>query len=157
MSDIVSSEKRSAMMAGIRGRDTKPELAVRRALFAQGFRYRLHYKKLPGNPDIVLPKHRIAIFVHGCFWHMHTQCKLSKLPSSRPDFWLAKLNANAARDLKATEQLLQSGWRVLVIWECYLRSKKSSVNLQSKLTDWILGAATYGSLPVIDESALTSE
>jgi len=147
MSDVVSAEKRSSMMAGIRGKDTKPELAVRKALFAQGFRYRLHYNKLPGCPDIVLPKHRTAIFVHGCFWHMHSECKLSKLPSSRSDFWLHKLHANAARDKKTINQLLQSGWRVLIVWECFLRAEKSSLNLQTKLTEWICGCATYGSFP----------
>ncbi len=144
MTDIVSAEKRSAMMAGIRGKNTKPEMTVRKALFAQGFRFRLHYKKLPGNPDIVLPKYQVAIFVHGCFWHMHSNCKLSRIPSSRPEFWLSKLKANASRDRQTTSQLLQLGWRVMVIWECHLKSTANLERLQTSLSNWIRGKSAYG-------------
>jgi DNA mismatch endonuclease (patch repair protein) len=152
MTDIVSAEKRSAMMAGIKGKNTKPEMTVRKALFAQGFRFRLHYKKLPGNPDIVLPKHQVAIFVHGCFWHMHSNCKLSKIPSSRPEFWISKLKANASRDKQATSQLLQLGWRVLVIWECHLKSTANVERLQISLSNWIRGQSAYGVMSELPDS-----
>ncbi|WCM26323.1 very short patch repair endonuclease [Sphingomonas sp. QA11] len=113
---------RSAQMAKVRGRDTKPEMRVRRALHAAGVRYRLHAKDLPGRPDIVLPSRRVAIFVHGCFWHRHPDpnCKLARLPKSRLDFWVPKLEANRARDQLKEAALLDAGWTVQTIWECEL-------------------------------------
>ena len=147
MSDIVSPEKRSMMMAGIRAKDTKPELTVRKALYAAGFRFRLHNKKLPGTPDIVLAKHRVAIFVHGCFWHLHRNCKLSKIPATRTDFWTHKLKANATKDAKATYQLLALGWRVLVVWECHIRSHRGSADLTQELAQWIFGSNSFGQFP----------
>jgi DNA mismatch endonuclease (patch repair protein) len=122
MADVVSKEKRSRMMSGIRGKNTKPEILVRKALFSRGFRYRLHDKNLPGKPDLVFPKYRAVIFVHGCFWHMH-DCHLFKWPSSRPEFWRAKLEGNRQRDLLQLAALEEQGWRVLVIWECALKGK----------------------------------
>jgi DNA mismatch endonuclease (patch repair protein) len=105
------------MMSGIRGLNTKPEIIVRKALFATGFRFRLHRKDLPGCPDIVLPRLRVAIFVHGCFWHVHQGCRHARIPTSRREFWEAKLAANVARDVRAVDALLLEGWRVLVVWE----------------------------------------
>lgn len=118
MPDIVSPETRSRMMSGIRGRNTKPELAVRRYLHARGFRYRLHVRELPGKPDIVLPRYRTAVFVHGCFWHRHEGCRFAYTPKSRQQFWLAKLEGNAVRDERAAQRLRDLGWRVEVVWEC---------------------------------------
>ncbi|MDE2433807.1 MAG: DNA mismatch endonuclease Vsr [Burkholderiales bacterium] len=122
MTDIVSPSVRSRMMAGIRGKGTKPEILVRKALFAAGYRFRLHRKDLPGTPDIVLPSRRIAIFTHGCFWHQHAGCKLAKTPSTNIDFWTLKLSTNKARDLAALEKLKALGWRTLVVWECATRN-----------------------------------
>lgn len=117
MADIVDKATRSRMMAGIRGKDTKPEKLVRSALHRAGFRFRLHVADLPGKPDIVLPKYRTAIFVHGCFWHGH-KCRNFKWPKTRKAFWKAKIEGNVARDRKAIGELRRSGWNVKVIWEC---------------------------------------
>jgi DNA mismatch endonuclease, patch repair protein len=110
------------MMSGIRGKDTRPELIVRKGLHATGFRYRLHVKELPGKPDLVLPKYGAVIFVHGCFWHGH-DCSLFKWPSSRPEWWKAKILRNRTNDAEATKALLSRGWRVLEIWECALKGR----------------------------------
>ena len=125
MADIVSPEVRSRMMSGIRGKDTKPEMIVRRGLHALGFRYTLHNRKLPGSPDLVLPKYKAVIFVHGCFWHGH-DCHLFKWPKTRPDFWRRKILSNQERDQKAIKQLETDGWRTFVIWECYFRGEPRS-------------------------------
>lgn len=121
-SDIVDAATRSRMMAGIRGKDTKPEMLFRRGLHLRGFRYRLHDRRLPGRPDIILPRYRAAIFVHGCFWHGH-DCPLFRWPRSREDFWRTKITGNIERDRKAVEHLLQEVWRVLTIWECAVRGR----------------------------------
>lgn len=131
--DVVSSVKRSEMMSGIKGRNTRPEIQVRRFLHVHGLRFRLHRKDLPGRPDVVLPKYRVAVFVHGCFWHRHPGCKYTTNPSTREEFWKQKFAGNVERDLRSQEALLQAGWRVLVIWECGLRSKS---DLEPVL-DWI--------------------
>lgn len=110
-------------MSGIRGKNTKPELLVRKALHARGFRYRLHCSGLPGKPDLCLPKHRAVIFVHGCFWHGHA-CHLFKTPSTRPDFWLAKIEANRTRDSVVNAELLTLRWRVAQIWECAVKGRQ---------------------------------
>ncbi|HTA22652.1 MAG TPA: DNA mismatch endonuclease Vsr [Terriglobales bacterium] len=122
--DTISPERRSENMRRIRGKDTEPELIVRRALFAMGYRYRLHGAKLPGKPDLVFAKQRKVIFVHGCFWHNHTRpgCKIARLPKSNPDYWLDKLNKNVARDVLRRAELKKAGWKTLVIWECQTRS-----------------------------------
>jgi DNA mismatch endonuclease, patch repair protein len=117
MADVVDAATRSRMMSGIRGKDTKPEMIVRRALHKAGFRYRLHEKKLPGKPDIVLPKYKTAIFVHGCFWHGHG-CKDFKWPKSRVEFWRDKIEGNVARDRREMAALGKMGWQVLIVWEC---------------------------------------
>lgn len=122
MADIISPERRSALMSRIRGKDTKIELEVRRGLHALGFRYRLGGAGLPGRPDIVLPKYRTVVFVHGCFWHQH-DCPLFRLPKTRTEFWKAKVDANRARDLRAEAQLGELGWHVETVWECQLRGK----------------------------------
>lgn len=138
MSDITDPATRSRMMSGIRGQDTQPELAVRSALHAAGLRFRLHEKGLPGRPDLVLPRHKVVVFVHGCFWHQHG-CANSRLPKSRPEFWGAKLKANAARDEKTRRTLLDAGWRVATIWECSIRHavKAHDLALYTKLANWI--------------------
>lgn len=122
MADVVSPEVRSRMMSGIRGKDTKPEMIVRRGLHARGFRFLLHDRRLPGRPDLVLPKYRTVIFVHGCFWHGHG-CHLFKWPKTRGLFWRAKIEANQSRDARALALLQDAGWRPLVVWECELKSQ----------------------------------
>ncbi len=117
---VMSPEARSRIMRSIRKKDTKPEVAVRQLLHRLGFRFRLHRADLPGNPDIVLPKHRAVIFVHGCFWHQHPRCKKGAAPRMRRDYWLPKLARNVERDRRARSDLAASGYRVLVLWECEL-------------------------------------
>lgn len=121
MADIVDRATRSRMMSGIRGRNTRPEMAVRRHLHAAGLRFRLHRKDLPGKPDIVLPRHKVAIFVHGCFWHRHAGCPKATTPSSNVEFWQKKFADNVARDVRDRAALEALGWRVLVVWECELK------------------------------------
>ncbi|WP_172329889.1 very short patch repair endonuclease [Mangrovicoccus sp. HB161399] len=120
MADTVTPEVRSRMMAAIRRKDTKPELALRRALHARGFRFRVDVRKLPGSPDIVLRKWNAAVFVHGCFWHRHDDCPRASTPSSRSDYWTAKFEGNVARDARNRALLLEAGWRVATVWECGL-------------------------------------
>ena len=130
MVDTLSPSERGARMALVKGRDTKPEMIVRRMLHAMGRRYRLHAKDLPGKPDIVFRSRRKAIFVHGCFWHRHPDptCKLARLPKSRLDYWEPKLEANASRDRLAIERLEAMGWKVLIVWECELREREQLGN-----------------------------
>ena len=125
-------------MSGIRGKDTKPELIVRRGLHALGFRYRLHAKDLPGKPDIVLPRWQAVIFVHGCFWHGH-DCHLFKWPKTRTDFWRKKITANRRNDQKADAALDEQGWRALIVWECALkgRTRHSPDEAISCIADWL--------------------
>ena len=125
MVDIVNAVTRSRMMSGIRGRDTRPERQVRSLLHRQGFRFRLHSKVMPGRPDLVLPKYRVAIFVHGCFWHGH-DCALFKWPATRRAFWRAKILANRKRDRVVGEQILAAGFRHLTVWECAFRGASSA-------------------------------
>lgn len=121
MVDIVDKQTRSRMMSGIRGKNTQPEMLVRKYLHAKGFRYRLHDKKLPGSPDIVLRKYQLAIFVHGCFWHRHKGCRYATTPAQNRDKWRLKFKQNTERDQRQINQLIDMGWRVLVIWECVLK------------------------------------
>lgn len=118
VADVVNASTRSRMMAGIRGRDTLPEMRVRRYLHATGLRFRLHSRMLPGRPDLVLPRHKVAVFVHGCFWHRHPGCPHATNPSTRESFWSAKFKANVARDSRNANDVLAAGWTPLVIWEC---------------------------------------
>ncbi|OIN55773.1 very short patch repair endonuclease [Arsenicibacter rosenii] len=122
MADVVSPEKRSQMMAGIKGKNTKPEMAMRSALHRLGFRYKLHGKGMPGKPDVVFPKYRAVLLVHGCFWHGHS-CHLFKWPSSRSEFWHTKINRNREVDRESAANLEQAGWRVGVVWECAVRGR----------------------------------
>lgn len=123
MADIVDRQTRSRMMSGIRARNTEPELAVRKFLFAAGLRYRLHVRTMPGHPDIVLPRYRAVVQVHGCFWHQHPGCKFAYVPKSRPHFWIPKLAANVARDASNAIALRKLGWRVFVVWECHVNER----------------------------------
>jgi len=122
MADIVPAEVRSRMMANIRGKNTRPELILRKALHAAGFRYRLHDRALPGTPDIILPRYRAVIFVHGCFWHGHG-CPLFRWPATRTDFWREKITKNKLVDARNGLQLEEAGWRQAVVWECALKGK----------------------------------
>ncbi|MBS3910706.1 MAG: DNA mismatch endonuclease Vsr [Hydrogenophaga sp.] len=122
MTDIVNPATRSRMMSGIKGKNTKPELQVRRLLHKRGFRFRLHRKDLAGKPDLVLPRYKAVLFVHGCFWHGHS-CKYFRWPSSHPEFWRTKIGRNQSNDAAVMSALLLAGWRVAVVWECALRSK----------------------------------
>jgi len=123
VTDILSPRERSERMSRISAKDMKPELAVRRLIYGMGYRYRLHRRDLPGKPDMTFGPRRKVIFVHGCFWHRHPECRLARLPKSRLDYWLPKLNGNRARDLRNQEVLRQEGWDVLVIWECEIADK----------------------------------
>jgi DNA mismatch endonuclease (patch repair protein) len=124
MADVHSIATRSYNMSQIRGKDTKPEMLVRKFLHAQGFRYRLHVKDLPCKPDIVLPKYETVIFVHGCFWHGHKNCKYYVIPKTRTEWWLEKINKNIENDKKAVKELKRMGWRVINVWECGLKKEK---------------------------------
>lgn len=135
MADRVTPDKRSRMMAQVKGRNTRPEIVVRRVLHGMGYRFRLHRKDLPGCPDIVLPKHHKIIFVHGCFWHGHAGCRRSARPSSNQEFWNRKIDANIARDTSNIFILEHMGWKVLVIWECKTRSAEE---LNAVLTDFMM-------------------
>ena len=122
MTDVHSPETRSRNMAAIRAANTRPELLLRRALFAQGFRYKLHDKRLPGQPDLVFPKYRALVFVHGCFFHGH-ECAAFRWPSTRQEFWRSKIEGNRARDGRTVGRLQDAGWRVMTVWECALRGR----------------------------------
>lgn len=123
--DTLTPQQRSERMSRVRAKDTKPEMVVRRLVHAMGYRYRLHVAELPGRPDLVFPGRKAVIFVHGCFWHRHTGCKLARLPKSRLDFWLPKLEANRQRDTVVLRSLRRSGWRVLVVWECQTKQPEA--------------------------------
>jgi DNA mismatch endonuclease (patch repair protein) len=146
MVDVVPLAVRSRMMSGIQGKNTKPELIVRRILFASGYRFRLHRRDLPGTPDIVMPGRRVAIFVQGCFWHFHQGCRYAKKPATRPEFWKAKLEANVARDSRSIASLREKGWRVLCVWECATRNAEALVALQEDMLAWIEGAEPLGEI-----------
>lgn len=135
MVDTVTQAKRSEIMSHVRSKNTQPELLVRRLLHKAGFRYRLHPAGLPGKPDLSFPGRKKAIFIHGCFWHMHEGCAMARLPKSRVEFWTAKLNGNRVRDSLNVAKLEAAGWQVLVLWECELRSP----DLLAKLTRFLNG------------------
>lgn len=125
-------------MASIRGKDTRPELALRSALFAVGFRYRLHQRGLPGSPDLVFPKYRAALFVHGCFWHRHEGCRYTTSPKTNGDFWRLKFEGNISRDARDVALLGEQGWRVAVVWECAL--KRSVDEVAQAVGIWLQGS-----------------
>jgi DNA mismatch endonuclease (patch repair protein) len=133
--DTLSPEARSLLMSKIRGKDTLPELAVRRMLFALGYRYRLHSRNLPGRPDLVFPARRKVVFVHGCFWHGHS-CLKGRLPRTRPEFWAAKIGGNKLRDRRNRWALAKLGWRSIVVWECKLRDAERTA---ARLVEFLEG------------------
>jgi len=130
MADVHDKKTRSFNMSRIKGKNTKPEILVRQFLYKNGFRYRLNYKKLPGKPDIVLPKYKTVIFVNGCFWHGHENCKDFVIPKTRTDWWIEKINQTKIRDLSTSTALESLGWTVKVIWECELKSDKRELVLE---------------------------
>jgi DNA mismatch endonuclease, patch repair protein len=135
--DIYPEKKRSEVMSKISGRDTKPEIYIRKFLFSKGFRYRIDDKRYPGRPDIVLPKFKTVIFIHGCFWHSHTGCKASKLPETRKEFWEKKINDNKLRDQRNIEALKNQGWDVIVIWQCEIKNIAGRIKRFESLFDEI--------------------
>lgn len=139
MVDVHRPEQRSANMRAIRQKNTGPEVQIRRLLFGRGFRYRLHVKSLPGSPDLVLKKYKVAVFVHGCFWHGHG-CHLFKVPATRTEFWMNKIQSNRERDYRDVEKLLADRWRVLTIWECALKGKhrRPVADIVNEVAAWIL-------------------
>ena len=138
MTDVVDKATRSRMMAGIGGRNTLPELVLRRALHARGLRFRLHDRKLPGTPDLVFPRFRAVCFVHGCFWHRHAGCPYATSPATRPEFWQAKFDSNVERDRRNRHELLAAGLRVAIVWECALR-KRGYIGIAPRLDEWLRG------------------
>ena len=122
------SEQRSRNMSAIKSKNTKPEIAVRKLLHSMGYRFRLHRKDLPGSPDIVLPKYKTVIFVHGCFWHRHKNCKYASTPKTRQEFWEAKFRENINRDKLNQENLSSKGWKIIIVWECEIKDKDFDLN-----------------------------
>ncbi|RYZ84836.1 MAG: DNA mismatch endonuclease Vsr [Proteobacteria bacterium] len=143
MADVHDKATRSFNMSRIKSKDTKPEMIVRRFLHSQGFRYRLHVKDLPGKPDIVLPKYKTVIFVHGCFWHGHEGCRYFVVPKTRTEWWLSKINRNRLNDAKKKHTLEVIGWNVVTIWECHLKGDKIDFILNQLLNEIILNADPY--------------
>ena len=159
MTDIVDRQRRSEMMAGIRRRDTAPEMAVRRIAHRMGLRFRLQRKDLPGRPDLVLPKHRLAVFVHGCFWHRHEGCRYASTPKSRVAFWTEKFESNVARDARQEAALRVLGWRVLIIWQCETRDEAAVERRLAASIDWGRVAneqESTSSVAAVETQALTS-
>ncbi len=133
--DVFSKSKRSDIMSKVSGKDTKPEILVRKHLFSKGFRYRKNVKNMPGKPDIILPKYKTIIFVHGCFWHGHNDCEAAKLPVSNVDYWTKKISSNIKRDSSNIQQLEKLGWNVIVVWECELKSKAKEKRLEQLVNE----------------------
>jgi len=145
MADRLTAEQRRLNMSRVRSKDTSPERAVRRLLHALGFRFRLHRRDLPGTPDIVLPRHRLAVFAHGCFWHGH-DCPLFRMPATRTEFWQAKIEANRRRDAATRAALSDGGWRTLCVWECAIRGtgRLTQAKLSEALADFVRDKASVG-------------
>lgn len=136
MADVHSKEIRSFNMSQIKGKDTKPEILVRKFLFANGIRYRLHDKRLPGKPDMVFPKYKKVVFIHGCFWHGHENCKYFVVPKTRTEWWLNKINSNKKKDAESVYALKKQGWKVITIWECELKPKTKDKKLKSIIREF---------------------
>jgi DNA mismatch endonuclease, patch repair protein len=134
MADVHSKETRSYNMSRIKGKNTKPEILVRKFLFSKGFRYRVNVKSLPGKPDIVLPKYKTVIFIHGCFWHGHVGCRYFVVPKTRTEWWMEKINSNIERDVKVLELLKAKYWKVIALFECSLKQGKAEETLQNLIT-----------------------
>ena len=147
MTDVVDVKTRSRMMSNIRSKNTSPELLIRKALHARGFRYRVHARNLPGTPDLVLPKYKAVIFVHGCFWHGH-HCRYFKVPQTRQAFWLEKIGKNQMRDEQQVATLRALNWRVLIIWECAVRSMKKQRTplLIDQIVYWLLQGSEFAQI-----------
>lgn len=145
--DVVDAATRSRMMAGIRAKNTRLELAIRKALHRKGFRYRLHSPRVPGMPDIVFPAYKAAVFVHGCFWHGH-DCRFFRLPHTRRKFWSAKIARNRQRDAEVAEELKRAGWRRLVVWECAARGQGSEAiaAVADRMADWLTSNRSCGEI-----------
>lgn len=158
MTDVVNIETRSRMMSNIRGKNTSPELLIRKALHARGFRFRVHAKNLPGTPDLVLPKYKAAVFVHGCFWHGH-RCRYFKVPQTRREFWLDKIGKNQARDEQQIAALRALNWRVLIIWECAVRSmrKQRTPLLIDQIVCWLLQGSEFSQINETDLESACSQ
>jgi len=133
MADVHSKETRSYNMSRIKNKNTRPEILIRQFLHKNGFRYRLHVNTMPGKPDIVLPKYKIVIFINGCFWHGHSSCKYYKVPKTRTEWWLNKINTNINNDIKATKNLIDLGWKIITIWECEIKLKSNFVLRSNQL------------------------
>ena len=134
MSDILNKEQRHKCMSNVRNKNTKPEIMVRKFLFSHGFRFRINKKELPGKPDIVLPKYKTIIFVNGCFWHGHENCKHATLPVTNHEFWETKISINKARDKEVRERLTNEGWRIIDIWQCQLKPKTKEQTLDNLIS-----------------------
>ena len=141
MADTMTPEQRSRCMAAIKGKDTKPELIVRKYLFSRGLRFRVQVRALPGNPDIVLPKYKTVIFVNGCFWHGHEGCRYFRLPKSNVRFWKEKIERNVARDVRNEAELTALGWRVIRVWECEIKTVAQRDEYLKRLYDCIVNRA----------------
>lgn len=137
--DNKTAAERSRNMSHIHSRDTKPEITVRKLLFADGFRYRLNVKDLPGKPDLVLKKYHAVIFINGCFWHGHANCRYAKTPETNAEFWTTKIETNKARDAEVRRRLLADGWRVLTVWTCSLRNAELLNKTHRRIKAWLLG------------------
>lgn len=133
MADIYSKAKRSEIMSKISGKETKPEILVRKFLFSKGFRYRKNDKRFLGKPDIVLPKYKMVIFIHGCFWHHHKNCSKSSLPQTNRDFWKNKIQGNVERDKLNKKKLKELGWKIIVLWQCRMKNRNLFEKSMSKL------------------------
>lgn len=153
VSESPPSAQRSAIMRAVNRKNTGPEMTLRRALHAQGIRYRLHAKHLPGSPDIVFPRYHAVVFVHGCFWHRHAGCRYTTTPSTRREFWQAKFEANVARDSAVRATLLESGWRVATVWECALRKLERVELATDRLASWLWGNASEFEIGEMDAIA----
>ena len=153
MADILSPEKRSRLMANVHGKDTAIEKKVRSLLHKKGYRFRKHVAGLPGSPDIVLPKYKAVIFVHGCFWHGHEGCRKSRLPTTRQAFWEEKRAANLERDARKISELINSGWRVAVLWQCGLEKATAFSHNVNELEDWLNSDRTWSETPKNDATA----
>jgi DNA mismatch endonuclease (patch repair protein) len=152
MIDVVDKITRSRMMSGIRGKDTKPELGLRRALHRLGLRYRLHVGGLPGRPDILLPRHRAAVQVHGCFWHRHEGCEFCTTPASNMRFWRSKFGETVKRDKRNLGALRKLGWRVAIVWECSVKDEGAEA-VAEKIAAWLQSGRSFKEIPSLGAKA----
>ncbi|MDR0375606.1 MAG: very short patch repair endonuclease [Treponema sp.] len=144
--DTVTPEQRKKTMAAVHSKNTMPEILIRKALFARGYRYRIDYKKLPGRPDVALPRYHAVVFVHGCFWHGHAGCPNFRLPQSNQEYWIAKIDRNRKRDGDALNHLHALNWRVCVVWECAIHGKNKKMKVSqaaAKISEWLKSDAVW--------------